>query len=72
MDMKKYENYNQERINRIKATMAINDHTKTKLAHLLGLSRQSVMLKLQGDRPWTVQELELLADIYDVDRSYFF
>ena len=68
----KYDSTNQERINRIKATMAINDHTKAKLAELLGISKTAILQKLAGKRPWQVIELEALADIYDVNRSYFF
>jgi len=52
--------------------MAINDHTKAKLAELLGISKTAILQKLAGKRPWQVIELEALADIYDVNRSYFF
>lgn len=67
-----HEEANNERIKKIKINMAIHDHNKTNLAEILGLSLPAVSFKLNGVRPWTVKELEILSKVYDQDISYFF
>lgn len=67
-----HESSNNERIKKIKMNMAVHDHNKTKLAEILGLSLPAVSFKLNGKRPWTVKELEVLSLVYNQDISYFF
>ena len=55
----------------IKACMARNGHTQKDIAAILELSINSVNLKIQGKREFTVQELATLAKNYDVEISLF-
>ena len=59
MTISNHEFNNYERINRIKVEMALADHSKTKLAELLGISRYAISLKLKGGSPWTIIELKI-------------
>ena len=65
-------NYDLERLKKIKAEMGINDDTKVKIAKVLKCSRNTAYKKLDGRSPFTVIELEMLADYYGKHRSYFF
>jgi predicted transcriptional regulator len=67
-----HDKYNKARTQKIKVEMALNDHSKTKLASLMGLSLSAVIAKLNEKNPWSVKDLELLAAIYGKDREYFF
>lgn len=60
------------RIEKIKVAMALADHTKTKLAELLKIDRNTLNHKLKGKSPWSINEIEQLAQIYDKPRHYFF
>lgn len=55
----------------IKACMARNGHMQKDIANILGLCINSVNLKIQGKREFTVQELATLAKEYDVDINLF-
>lgn len=63
---------NQNRIEKIKVAMAIADHSRTKLAELLNIDRNTLTHKLKGKSPWSITEIEQLAQIYDKPRHYFF
>ena len=60
------------RIDKIKREMGAHDTTKTSLAALLKIDTLTLARKLKGDFPWTVAELEKLAEIFKTDRTYFF
>lgn len=55
----------------IKACMAKHDHKQKDIAVILGLSDKSVNKKINGQVPFTVQELSALAKEYDVDINLF-
>lgn len=63
---------NMIRIDKIKREMGAHDLTKTSLAEKLGLARNTICQKLNGETPWSVAELEKLAEIFKVERNYFF
>lgn len=46
--------------------------TQAKLAEKLGISTNSLNLKLNGKREFTYSELKKLTDILNVDANYFF
>ncbi len=46
--------------------------TQAKLAKKLGISTNSLNLKLNGKREFTYSELKKLTDILNVDANYFF
>lgn len=52
--------------------MGAHETTKTSLANLLDISIMALTLKLEGKNPFTVAELEKLAEIYHRKRNYFF
>lgn len=64
--------FNQVRIDKIKREMGAHETTKTSLANLLDISIMALTLKLEGKNPFTVAELEKLAEIYHRKRNYFF
>lgn len=55
----------------IKACMARKGHKQKDIANILGLSNNSVNQKIQGKREFTVQELAILAETYDVNINLF-
>ncbi len=63
---------NQVRIDKIKREMGAHETTKTSLAANLDITRDSLNNKLNGNTPWTVAELEMLAKIYHKKHNYFF
>jgi hypothetical protein len=63
---------NINRIEKIKVSMTLNNHTKERLADLLKINRMTLAKKLAGTTPWTVAEIEELATIYEKPRHYFF
>lgn len=64
--------FNQVRIDKIKREMGAHEITKSSLANKLQISRESLTNKLSGITPWTVAELEMLAEIFNKRRNYFF
>lgn len=52
--------------------MGAHEITKSSLANKLQISRESLTNKLGGITPWTVAELEKLAEIFNKRRNYFF
>ncbi len=64
--------FNQVRIDKIKREMGAHETTKTSLANLLDISIMALTLKLEGKNPFTVAELEKLAEIYHRKHNYFF
>jgi transcriptional regulator with XRE-family HTH domain len=64
--------FNANRIEKVKVSMALAGHTKERLADLLNINRNTLAQKLKGNRPWSVVEIETLAQIYDKPRHYFF
>lgn len=52
--------------------MGAHDYTKTSLAAKLEIDQITLARKLRGEFPWTVAELEKLAEIFKVERTYFF
>lgn len=60
------------RIDKIKREMGAHDYTKTSLAAKLEIDQITLARKLRGEFPWTVAELEKLAEIFKVERTYFF
>lgn len=67
-----HNDFNVKRINKVKVEMALNDHTKSHLASLMGINRYSLSRKLSQESQFTVMELEKLAEIYEKERTYFF
>lgn len=63
---------NMIRIDKIKREMGAHDLTKTSLAEKLKVDPLTLARKLKGEYPWTVAELEKLAEIFKVERNYFF
>lgn len=63
---------NMIRIDKIKREMGAHDLTKTSLAAKLGIDQVTLARKLRGEFPWTVAELERLAEVFDTERNYFF
>ena len=55
----------------IKACMARNGHRQKDIANILELSENSVNRKIMGKREFTVQELAILAKMYNVDINLF-
>lgn len=64
--------FNQVRIDKIKREMGAHETTKTSLANMLDISIMALTLKLEGKNPFTVAELEKLAEIYHRKHNYFF
>lgn len=64
--------FNQIRIDKIKREMGAHETTKTSLANMLDISIMALTLKLEGKNPFTVAELEKLAEIYHRKHNYFF
>jgi len=59
-------------IQSIKAEMARNNLTQMQLSKKLGLSFQTLNLKMRGIRPFKANEISSIAKILGVDLNIFF
>jgi transcriptional regulator with XRE-family HTH domain len=60
------------KLNKIKGLMAENDITQEKLADIIGLSRASIQLKLQGKRQFKADEIGKIARYFDVEVDFLY
>lgn len=54
-----------------KGWMAVNNITQTALAKELGLSTQSINLKVNGKVPWTLEQIAVICEKYDISADIF-
>lgn len=57
--------------NKIKGRMAELNVKQKDLAKATGLSPSTISQKLRGDRPITLDEAEVLADVLKIENQYF-
>ena len=54
-----------------KGWMAANNLSQIELARELGLSIQSVNLKVNGKVPWTLEQITKICEKYDISADIF-
>lgn len=59
-------------LQRVKGARAESGYTQEQVANYLKLSNVSYSLKESGKRPFTIDELCLISDMFNKNISYFF